>query len=282
MTTLTTAGAAATLALMPPAAAPAHGGEVADALRFQTRLLWRREREVLLPLVAEAAGECPSVLDVCCGTGEFLSRLTDELPGAELFGADHNAPGLSHAARLLGDRARLLECDATSLPYEDGRFDVVTCRHALQTMPKGIAEAVVSEMVRVCRPGGLVYLTNEDVGSCRGSLRPGAIEAGMRVFCGLWASHGMDIRLGLRQDRLLRSCGLETQVAPIVARSQDGVEDWEGMVQSWADIHEQMAFESGMSEEETGTLLEGLELYRRCAREGRAEWPVWACWALKA
>ncbi len=104
----------------------------------------------------------------------------------------------------------------------------------------------------------------------------------MGVFCRLWASHGMDIRLGLRQDRLLRACGLRPQVAPIVARSRDGVEDWEGTVLSWSDIHERMALEVGMSEGEVGTLLKGLELHRRCAREGQAEWPVWACWAVKA
>ena len=235
----------------------------------------------MLPLVAAAAGEWPSVLYVCCGTGEFLLRLTDELPGGELVGADHDAVGLTHAARLLGHHARLLQCDATSMPYEDGRFDVVTCRHALQIMPPGVAETVVREMVRVCRPGGLIYLTNEDVGSCWGSLRPEVIDAGMRVFCRLWAIHGMDIQFGLRQDQLLRACGLGTQVAPIIARSCDGVEDWEGMVLSWTDIHERMAFEVGMSEEEIGTLLEGLELYRRCAREGQAGWPVWACWAVK-
>jgi ubiquinone/menaquinone biosynthesis C-methylase UbiE len=269
------------MAAMPPAAAPAHGGEVADALKFQTRLLWPREREVLLPLVAQAAGECSSLLDVCCGTGEFLARLAEELPGCELFGADHNALGLSHTARLLGDRARLLQCDATSMPYEDNRFDVVTCRHALQTMPPDVAEAVVREMVRVCRPGGLIYLTNEDVGSCWGSLRPEAIDAGMRVFCRLWTSHGMDIRFGLRQDRLLRACGLGTQVTPIIARSCDGPEDWERMVLSWKDIHERMAYDAGINEQEVGTLLHGLELYKRCATEGHAEWPVWACWALK-
>lgn len=280
MTTLMTAGAATNTASLLPAAAPAHGGEIADCLHFQTRLLWPREREVLLPLVA-AAGECPSLLDVCCGTGEFLLRLAEELPGAELSGADHNGLGLTHAARRLGARARLRQCDAAFMPYEDDSFDVVTCRHALQTMPSALAAAVVGEMVRVCRPGGLVYLTNEDMGSCWGSLRPEAIDAGMRVFCRLWALHGMDIRLGLWQDRLLRACGLSPQVAPIVARAGDSAEDWEGVVLSWEGMHERMAYEVGMGEEEIGTMLEGLDLFRRCARGGQAEWPVWACWAVK-
>lgn len=80
---------------------------------------------------------------------------------------------------------------------------------------------------------------------------------------------------------MLRACGLGAQVAPIVARACDGAEDWEGVVRGWAEVHERMAYEAGMGGEEIETLLEGLDLFRRCARGGRAEWPVWACWTAK-
>ncbi|HEV2860043.1 MAG TPA: hypothetical protein VGX48_03485 [Pyrinomonadaceae bacterium] len=52
-------------------------------------------------------------------------------------------------------------------------------------------------------------------------------------------------------------------------------------MQNWAEIHEPMAYEVGMSAGEVETMLEGLELFKRCARGGQAEWPVWACWAVK-
>jgi ubiquinone/menaquinone biosynthesis C-methylase UbiE len=48
-------------------------------------------------------------------------------------------------------------CDATSIPVEDGSFDVVLCTEVLEHVPDPVA--VIAEICRVLRPGGVLWLT---------------------------------------------------------------------------------------------------------------------------
>lgn len=49
-----------------------------------------------------------------------------------------------------------LLADATAIPFEDGSFDLVFCNHTLEHIVP--YEACISEMLRVTRKGGLLYL----------------------------------------------------------------------------------------------------------------------------
>jgi ubiquinone/menaquinone biosynthesis C-methylase UbiE len=52
-----------------------------------------------------------------------------------------------------------LLCDnAEKLPFVDASFDVVTNLYLLHEVPADVRERVVSEMVRVLRPGGLFVI----------------------------------------------------------------------------------------------------------------------------
>lgn len=51
----------------------------------------------------------------------------------------------------------LIHGSAQSVPFEDNRFDVVTCIEALEFMPD--PKAALAEMIRVLRPGGLLLTT---------------------------------------------------------------------------------------------------------------------------
>ena len=54
------------------------------------------------------------------------------------------------------ENLKFVSGDATSLPYDDNGFDVACVSLALHDMPAAIREKVVSEMVRVTRPGGTI------------------------------------------------------------------------------------------------------------------------------
>jgi SAM-dependent methyltransferase len=103
-------------------------------------------------LVPVAGIEQPGarVLDVACGDG---------LAGHALSSFGHDVT-LTDLEDWRDARARVLpfaEADATcGLPFEDGRFDVVTSYNALIHFRD--PRAVLRELVRVCRPGGVVYL----------------------------------------------------------------------------------------------------------------------------
>ncbi len=93
------------------------------------------------------------ILDVGCGAGQTL--IASELPaGALAIGVD-----VDHAALALGKQlssAIPFACaKGEALPFESATFDLVICRIALPYMHFSTA---ISEMARVLRPGGDVWL----------------------------------------------------------------------------------------------------------------------------
>ena len=89
------------------------------------------------------------LLEVGCGTGLILQRLVDHCRSAQ--GVDLS-PGMLQLARQRG--LEVCEGSATSLPYDDARFDVVCSFKVLAHVPQ-LKEAL-EEMLRVVRPGGFV------------------------------------------------------------------------------------------------------------------------------
>ena len=91
------------------------------------------------------------VLDVATGTGLVLRALHARDGALRLTGIDLSA-GMVEVARGELPDAKLVEGDATVLPFGDGEFDLVTCATGLHLFPD--ADAAVAEWVRVLRPGG--------------------------------------------------------------------------------------------------------------------------------
>lgn len=105
-------------------------------------LLDELELGIALPV---ASGR--DVLEVGCGTGLILARLAAVAKRAE--GIDLS-PGMLEKARERGLTVR--EGSATALPYPDGSFDAVVSFKVLAHVPD--IRGALSEMARVCRPGG--------------------------------------------------------------------------------------------------------------------------------
>ena len=99
-----------------------------------------------------AALEGASVLDVGAGPGWFRRAFSDA--GARYLGLDTDA-GEMNAAALPQDSSVL--GDAQALPIRTGSVDVVFSSNVLEHVPR--PEAMAEEMVRVARPGGLVFLS---------------------------------------------------------------------------------------------------------------------------
>jgi phosphatidylethanolamine/phosphatidyl-N-methylethanolamine N-methyltransferase len=100
------------------------------------------------------------VLEVGVGTGMGLELYPR---WARVVGIDLSRAMLdrarARAAELPArDHIELREMDATSMAFEDARFDVVYAPYILNVVPDPLA--VASEMRRVCRPGGRIILLN--------------------------------------------------------------------------------------------------------------------------
>lgn len=110
-------------------------------------------RRALIAATGVVAGS--RVLDVGCGSGEFLLALDGV--GARVAGVDP-APAMLSRARMLVPSADLRPAGAESLPWPDGAFDVVMAVNALQFADDPVA--ALRELARVTAPGGSVGVAN--------------------------------------------------------------------------------------------------------------------------
>ena len=98
------------------------------------------------------------VLEVCVGTGMSLPLYP---PQVRVTGIDASRDMLTRAAarvaaRRLPQVEALVQMDAGRLAFADGSFDKVTLMFALSGLPDPVR--AVSEMQRVCRPGGTIVI----------------------------------------------------------------------------------------------------------------------------
>ena len=107
---------------------------------------------------------CPGadVLSVGCGPGVILRSVANLDSSIRATGIDISAERLEQAKEKNRNNSRVqFVCgDAQSMEFQSDRFDLVYCRMLLQYLKE--KKRAVSEMARVCRPGGVVLLQDLD------------------------------------------------------------------------------------------------------------------------
>lgn len=99
------------------------------------------------------------VLDMGCARGDLIREMAPQADGWGILVGFDLSPGMVAKGMQL---ARALPIhffvgDAQTLPFPDGRFDVVMARHMLYHVPH--IERAVTEAARVLRPGGRFLAT---------------------------------------------------------------------------------------------------------------------------
>ena len=110
------------------------------------------------------------VLDVGCGTGTGLAQYVEA--GCTAFGVDVSATMLERAAARLGNGAELHLTDGDTLPFDGGRFDLVTTSMVLHEAPAEARVALVLEMARVAKSDSRLLFIDFRFGSLRGWKGP--------------------------------------------------------------------------------------------------------------
>jgi SAM-dependent methyltransferase len=102
------------------------------------------------------------VLDVACGAGHVVcafARTVRHATGIDI------TPAMLERARILQGDLGLTNVtwrlgDVLPLPFTDGTFTLVTARYAFHHFPE--PAAVLTEMTRVCTPGGTVMVVDTE------------------------------------------------------------------------------------------------------------------------
>jgi ubiquinone/menaquinone biosynthesis C-methylase UbiE len=97
-----------------------------------------------------------NILDIGCGTGSHLKLY--QRYGCNLYGIDFSPSMLEIARARLGDSAQLELGDATSMPYENNKFDLIISMLFFHEMAKQTQSEVLSEMKRVLKDDGHILL----------------------------------------------------------------------------------------------------------------------------
>lgn len=107
-----------------------------------------------------------AVLDVACGTGDLTQAFATTGAG-EVVGLDFTAAMLDHARikqqRLSGEAGKkitYIEGDAQALPFEAGRFDVLSIAFGIRNV--AVPQKALAEFYRVLRPGGRLVVLEFD------------------------------------------------------------------------------------------------------------------------
>jgi ubiquinone/menaquinone biosynthesis C-methylase UbiE len=255
-------------------------------LRTQTKIIWEQEK-YLLP--RHGLEKNMKVADICCGIGDFAILLHKHFQPSELVAVDHSKSSLTYARQV----ARAFQIkgidfrygDASALLMEDDYFDFVTCRLSLQIFHQ--PEKILSELRRIVKPGGRLYLTNETFSKCFGEPCSESISWTYQQASELFAGSGMNLEFGTRMNRYLQEAHMtDIRIEPmILTNTNSDPKAFVEVIKSWKEfIAGELAENANKSEEFRRKLAAGFDdhIHAVSHAKGFAGWPIWVASSTKS
>ena len=108
-----------------------------------------------------------NILNVGCGGGANIARHLKRCPQGTVTGIDYSPVSMKksqqvNARAIAAGRCRVLEGSAAALPFEEGRFDLVSAFETVYFWPT--IEECFRGVRRVLKEGGRFLIANEDDG----------------------------------------------------------------------------------------------------------------------
>jgi ubiquinone/menaquinone biosynthesis C-methylase UbiE len=126
-----------------------------------------RLEQVLVEIIDDLGVPQPDILDLGAGTGNISIKLIQR--NCCVTALDVSLASLEVLKEKIGHDHRLVTVllDSQRLPFPDSTFDVVTAYSVLHHIPDYLG--AIREMIRLLRPGGLIYIDHEANPSAWGS-----------------------------------------------------------------------------------------------------------------
>jgi ubiquinone/menaquinone biosynthesis C-methylase UbiE len=204
----------------PPCPTTRHGGYLLGSSDHEVQRLidqaqmFDREAGWLFDELGDLSGL--SAIDIGCGPVGVLPSLASRVgPHGHVVGVDNNPAMIAHAERQCAalDLANV-SCrvsDAIRLDFPSDSFDLAHLRLVLINVAD--PAAVLAEMARVTRPGGVVVVEEYDLLSWECHPPHPSWRVLRDMVHQLWISRGFDGHIGRRLPQLLADAGLgEAQV----------------------------------------------------------------------
>ena len=178
------------------------------------------------------------LLDFGCGPGTITMGLAKAVEPGEIHGIDAEASQieLAQVAAQEGGHANATfhVGDVTNMPFEDNTFDVAHCHAVLMHVPD--TTAVLSEVKRVLKPGGMIASRESIIDSCFFEPAPNDLANGWDTFARLLAGNGGHPQMGRELKNLLVEAGfadVRTSASFDFFGSKDDILFFHGFVRDW-------------------------------------------------
>jgi len=156
---------------------------------YEFLLLHGGQQFLLLP-APHSEERVTSLLDIACGSGAWACHIARRYPDLDIVGINKSLACVKAAqmwAAVRGlENATFLQKDLLQISSQERRYDVVRGHVIFYAIPPEAHQSLLNELVRVCTPGGTVFLKEWNISQTNSeacyqwlyTLRQAAIRAG--------------------------------------------------------------------------------------------------------
>jgi SAM-dependent methyltransferase len=176
-----------------------------------------------------------SLLDVGCGPGTITVDLAGRIAPGHAIGMDRSAEVVAVAAQLAegGTEVSFITGDLFAMEFADRSFDVVHAHQVLQHLDHPVA--ALTEMARVCRPGGLVAARDSDYAAMTWHPAYPELDRWLELYRRTARANGGEPDAGRRLVGWAHAAGLADVTASASAWCFATAADRLWWAQTWAD-----------------------------------------------
>ena len=96
------------------------------------------------------------IVDIGCGSGDFLKVISEYDQQRRLFGFDFSETAVERCRSIIPD-GEFIKGDVYATGYQDNQFDTVLCIEVLEHLEN--PESVLKELARICAEDGLIIIS---------------------------------------------------------------------------------------------------------------------------